>query len=38
GRGPLRLLPPLVLHPRDGAKHTPEAEAILAGSAALEWL
>lgn len=38
GRAPLRLLPALVLHPRDGAKHTPEAEAILRGDAALEWL
>lgn len=38
GKAPLRLLPPLVLHPRDGAKHTPEAEAILRGKAALEWL
>lgn len=31
GRAPLRLLPPLVLHDRSGAKHTPEAEAILRG-------
>ena len=38
GRAPLRLLPPLVLHPRDGAKHTPEAEAILRGEADLPWL
>ena len=36
-RGALRLLPPLVLHERDGAKHTPEAEAILRGEAALDW-
>ena len=35
GRAPLRLLPPLVLHDRSGAKHTPEAEAILQGEAAL---
>ena len=35
GRAPLRLLPPLVLHDRSGAKHTPEAEAILRGEAAL---
>lgn len=34
GRAPLRLLPPLILH--DGpAAHTPEAEAILRGRAAL---
>ncbi|MFZ3004933.1 MAG: methyltransferase, partial [Phenylobacterium sp.] len=38
GKAPLRLLPPLVLHPRDGAKHTDEAEAILRGGAALGWL
>ena len=38
GRAPLRLLPPLVLHDRSGAKHTPQAEAILRGEAALEWL
>lgn len=37
GRAPLRLLPALVLHDRSGAKHTPEAEAILRGEAALEW-
>lgn len=35
GRAPLRLLPPLVLHDRSGGKHTPEAEAILRGEAAL---
>ncbi|MDP2116098.1 MAG: methyltransferase [Brevundimonas sp.] len=35
GRAPLRLLPPLVLHDRTGAKHTAEAEAILRGEAAL---
>jgi len=35
GRAPLRLLPPLVMHERDGAKHTAEAEAILRGEAAL---
>lgn len=35
GKAPLRLLPPLVLHERGGAKHTPEAEAILRGEAAL---
>ncbi|HEV2366160.1 MAG TPA: methyltransferase [Caulobacteraceae bacterium] len=38
GGAPLRLLPPLFLHERDGAKHTPETEAILRGEAALEWL
>jgi tRNA1(Val) A37 N6-methylase TrmN6 len=38
GKAPLQLLPPLVLHVRDGAKHTPEADAILRGDAALEWL
>lgn len=37
GKAPLRLLPPLVLHARDGAKHTPEAEAILRGEAGLAW-
>ena len=35
GRAPLRLLPPLILHDRSGAKHTPEAEAILRGEATL---
>jgi tRNA1(Val) A37 N6-methylase TrmN6 len=37
GKAPLQLLPPLVLHDRAGAKHTPEAEAILRGEAALGW-
>jgi tRNA1(Val) A37 N6-methylase TrmN6 len=37
GKAPLRLLPPLVLHGRDGAKHTPQAEAILRGEAELGW-
>ncbi|MDO1558220.1 methyltransferase [Brevundimonas sp. 2R-24] len=37
GKAPLRLLPPLVLHDRSGGKHTPEAEAILRGEAALGW-
>jgi len=36
GRAPLRLLPALVLHDRSGAKHTPEAEAILTGTAGLD--
>ena len=38
GRAPLRLLPPLVLHDRGGAKHRPEVEAILRGEADLPWL
>jgi tRNA1(Val) A37 N6-methylase TrmN6 len=38
GRAPLRLLPPLVLHPRAGPKHTPEAEAVLRGEAAIDWV
>jgi tRNA1(Val) A37 N6-methylase TrmN6 len=37
GRAPLSLLPPLVLHDRDGTKHTAQAEAILRGEAALGW-
>ena len=37
GKAPLRLLPPLVLHERGGAKHTPEAEAILRGEAGVGW-
>lgn len=37
GRAPLRLLPPLVLHDRGGAKHRPEVEAILRGAADLPW-
>jgi tRNA1(Val) A37 N6-methylase TrmN6 len=37
GKAPLLLLPPLVLHPRQGAKHTDEAEAILRGEAGLDW-
>jgi len=38
GKAPLLLLPPLVLHSRQGpGKHTPEAEAILRGEAALGW-
>jgi len=37
GRAPLRLLPPLILHARDGGKHSPAAEAILRGEAALDW-
>jgi tRNA1(Val) A37 N6-methylase TrmN6 len=37
GKAPLRLLPPLVLHARGGAKHTAETEAILRGEAELDW-
>ncbi|WP_293900335.1 methyltransferase [Phenylobacterium sp.] len=37
GKAPLRLLPPLVLHDRDGDKHRPEVEAILRGEADLPW-
>ncbi len=37
GKAPLVLLPPLVLHDRSAAKHTPEAEAILRGEADLGW-
>jgi tRNA1(Val) A37 N6-methylase TrmN6 len=37
GKAPLVLLPPLVLHDRSGAKHTPEVEAILRGEADLGW-
>lgn len=37
GKAPLRLLLPLVLHDRSGAKHTAEAEAILRGEAGLGW-
>lgn len=37
GKAPLRLLPALVLHDRSGAKHAPEAEAILRGEADLPW-
>lgn len=37
GKAPLQLLPPLVLHDREGAKHRPEVEAILRGAADLSW-
>ena len=37
GKAPLRLLPALVLHARDGGKHTAETEAILRGEASLDW-
>lgn len=38
GKAPLTLLPPLVLHDREGGKHSAEAEAILRGEAALPWI
>lgn len=37
GKAPLVLLPPLVLHDRDGGKHSAQAEAVLRGQAALGW-
>ncbi len=37
GKAPLRLLPALELHDRDGAKHRPDIEAILRGEADLGW-
>ena len=37
GKAPLMLLPPLVLHEREGAGHSAAAEAILRGDAALGW-
>jgi len=37
GKAPLVLLPALILHDRSEAKHTPAAEAILRGEAALDW-
>ncbi|MBX3486192.1 methyltransferase [Phenylobacterium sp.] len=37
GKAPLKLLPPLVLHDRGGAKHRPDVEAILRGEADLSW-
>ncbi|MBV9994104.1 MAG: methyltransferase domain-containing protein [Caulobacteraceae bacterium] len=36
-RTPLQILPPLALHERGGAKHAPEAEAVLRGDADLPW-
>jgi tRNA1(Val) A37 N6-methylase TrmN6 len=38
GKAPLQLLAPLIVHDRSGAKHAPEAEAILRGDAALGWI
>lgn len=37
GKAPLVLLPPLVLHARDEAGHSAQAEAILRGEAGLGW-
>lgn len=37
GRAPLVLLPALVLHEREGARHTAAADAILRGEAVLAW-
>jgi tRNA1(Val) A37 N6-methylase TrmN6 len=37
GKAPLVLLPALVLHDREGGKHTAGVEAILRGEAALGW-
>lgn len=37
GKAPLVLLPALVLHDREGGKHSAQAEAILRGEAALGW-
>jgi tRNA1(Val) A37 N6-methylase TrmN6 len=37
GKAPLKLLPPLVLHDREGGKHTPAVESILRGEAGLSW-
>ncbi len=37
GKAPLVLLPPLILHDREGGKHAAAAEAILRGEAALDW-
>ncbi len=38
GKAPLRLLPPLVLHDREGGKHTSHVEAILRGQATIDWI
>ncbi|MEJ2818788.1 methyltransferase [Caulobacter sp. CCG-8] len=37
GKAPLVLLPPLVLHEREGSGHSTQAESILRGDAALGW-
>ena len=38
GKAPLQLLPPVILHDREGGKHTPQADALLRGEAALGWV
>lgn len=38
GKAPLVLLPPLVLHDREGGRHTAEVEAILRDEAGLGWV
>ena len=38
GKAPLQLLPPVILHARDGGKHTPRADALLRGEAELGWV
>ena len=37
GKAPLKLLPPLVLHDREGGKHTAQVEAILRGETEIGW-
>lgn len=37
GKAPLVLLPPLVLHDREGGKHSAAAEAVLRGNVDLAW-
>lgn len=37
GKAPLQVLPGLVLHDHSGAKHTPQAEALLRGQAEISW-
>ena len=37
GKAPMRLLPALVLHDREGGKHTAQTEAILRGATGLDW-
>lgn len=38
GKAPLQLLPPVILHDREGGKHTPHADALLRGEAELGWV
>jgi tRNA1(Val) A37 N6-methylase TrmN6 len=38
GKAPLQLLPAVVLHDRSGSKHTDQAERLLRGDTALEWV